>query len=79
MCLKYIKFSVQNFGNDIKKINTGVDRLLLVTKLKKSSVLAKYIGNFVFIAKTKSSLFTPVFIFTTIFQILKTKFNVLDL
>ena len=33
----------------VEKIKTDVDRLLLVTKLKKSSVLAKYIENFVFI------------------------------
>ena len=33
-----------------------VDGLLLVSKLKKSSILAKYVGNFSFIIKTKSSL-----------------------
>ena len=32
-----------------------VDRLLLVSKLKKSSILAKYTGKFVFIMKFKSS------------------------
>ena len=35
-----------------------VDRLLLVSKFKKNSILAKYIGTFFSIVKTKSSLST---------------------
>ena len=55
----------------------NVDRLLLVSKLKKSSILAKYSENLFCIVKTKSSLFTSVFIFSTISQILNRKFYVL--
>ena len=59
------------------KIKTDIDRLLLVPKLKKSSILAKYIEKFVFIVKTKSSLISmSVSIFSTISQILKTKLYV---
>ena len=47
-------------------IKTDADRLLLVSKLKKSSILAKYIGKFLFIVKTKSRLFTSVSMFSTI-------------
>ena len=36
LCLKYIKFSFQNLGNSIEDKKTGVNRLLLVSKLKKS-------------------------------------------
>ena len=59
----------------LEKLKTDVDRLLLVSKLKKSLILVKYIGKFVFIIKTKSSLSTSVFIFSAIFQILE-KFDV---
>ena len=51
-----------------------IDRLLLVSKFKRSSILAKYIGKFFFIVKTKSSLSPFIFIIPTISQILKTKF-----
>ena len=57
----------------VEKMKTDVDRLLLVSKMKKSSILGKYIRDFLFIIKTKSSLSTSVFIFVTISQILKTK------
>ena len=57
----------------VVKIQTDVDRLLLDSKLKKSSILTLYIGKFVFIVKTKSSLSTSVPIFSTISQILKKK------
>ena len=60
----------------LEKIKTDEDRLLLVSKLKKSSILAKYIEKFFFIIKTKSSLSTSVFIFSAISQILKTTFYV---
>ena len=53
-----------------------VDRLLLVSKFEKSSILGKYIGKFVFTVKTKSSLSTSFFIFSTISQFLGTKFYV---
>ena len=59
----------------VEKIKSDVDRLLVVSKLKKSSILAKHIGIF-FIVATKSSLSTSLFIFSTISQILKTKFYV---
>ena len=44
-----MKFSIPNLGNS-RKMKTYFDRLLLVPKFKKSSGLAKYIGNFFFIA-----------------------------
>ena len=37
----------------LRKIKTDVDRLLLVSKLKKSSTLAKYIGYFFSPSKQK--------------------------
>ena len=60
----------------VEKIKTVVDRLLLVSKMKKSSILAKCIGNFCFTFKTKSSLSMSVFTFSTIYQILETTFYV---
>ena len=45
----------------VKKVKTEVDRLLLVPKIKESSILAKYIGILLFLIKTKSSLSTSVF------------------
>ena len=54
----------------------NVGRIILVLKMKKSSILAKYIGNFFFIIKLESSLSTTVFIYSTISQISKTKFYV---
>ena len=60
----------------LEKIKTNVDRLLLVWKLKKFN-FSEYFGNFFFIIKTKSSLSTSVFIFSTISQILETTFNIL--
>ena len=50
----------------LEKIKTDVDRLLLVSKLKKISTLAKYIGKFVFIIKTKSILSKSAFILCAI-------------
>ena len=55
----------------VEKIKRNVDRLLLVSKMKKSSSLTKYIGNFFFTVKTKISQSTSVFIFSTISQIIK--------
>ena len=60
----------------VEKIKTYVNRQLLISKLKKSLILVKYIENFFLIVKTKSNLSTFVFIFSTIFQISKTKFYV---
>ena len=57
-----------------EKIKKDVDRSLLVSKMKKSLILAKYTEKFVFIIKAKSSPSTSVFIFYNISQILKTKF-----
>ena len=47
----------------------------MVLKMKKSSILAKFNGNLFFIIKTKNSPSTSAFIFSTIFQISKTKFS----
>ena len=58
----------------VEKIKTNIDRLLLDFKLKKSSILAKYISTFFFMIETKSRIFMSGFIFSTIFQILKNKF-----
>ena len=58
-------------------MKTNVDRLLLVSKLKKTSILAKYIGNLFFIVKTKSSISTSIITFSAISRIMKTKFYVL--
>ena len=55
----------------VEKIKTDADR-----KIKKSSIVAKYIGTFFFLIKTKSSLSMYILIFSTISQILKTKFDV---
>ena len=60
----------------VEKIKKDVDRLLLVSKLKKSSILAKYVGKFAFMIKTNSSLSTSTFIFSAISQILETTFYV---
>ena len=54
----------------VKKIKTNVGRLLSISKMTKGSILAKCMEHFFFIIKTKSSLFTSVFIFSTISQIL---------
>ena len=56
----------------VEKMKTDVDRLLLVSKLKKSLILAKYIGKYVFTVKTKSSPSTSIFILSAISQILET-------
>ena len=61
---KYITFRFQNLRNSREDVD--VDRLLLVSKLKESSILTKYIGIFFFIFKPKNSLSTSVFIFYTI-------------
>ena len=37
----------------VEKIKTDVDRLLLVKKLKNSSILEKYIGKFCSLSKPK--------------------------
>ena len=43
---------------------------------EKSSILAKYTENFIFIIKTKSNPSTSVFTFSNISHILKTKFYI---
>ena len=60
----------------VEKIKTDVDRPFLVSKMKKSLILAKYTEIFVFIIKTESSPSTSVFIFSNISWILKTKFYI---
>ena len=60
----------------LEKIKTEVGRLLLVSRIKKSSILAKYIEIFFSIIKTKNTPSTSDFIFSNIFQILKTKFYI---
>ena len=71
------KILFSKFLKILEKTKTDVDRLLLVSKFEKSSILAKYIGKFIFIVKTKIRVFTSVSIFSnTILQILKTKFYV---
>ena len=60
----------------VDRIKTDVDRLLLVPKMKKMFNFTKYISKPFFSIKTKSNLSTSVFIFSTIFQILETKFYV---
>ena len=67
---------VSKFSGMLEKMERGVERLLSVSKLKRSSILAKYIRIFFFINKNKSSLSTPLFIFSTIFQILVTTFYI---
>ena len=57
----------------VNKIKTDVDNFWFK---KKKFNFTKYFGNFFSIIKTKSSLSTPVFIFSIISQILKIKFNV---
>ena len=58
LCLMYIKFSFQNLGNG-REDKTDVDRLLLVTKLKKSSMLTKYIDFFFSQSKPKVAYLRP--------------------
>ena len=57
----------------VEKIKTNVDRLLLVSKLKRSSFSEKSIGNFFFFMKTKN-ISMSLFIYSTISQILETIF-----
>ena len=61
-------FKVNKFFFQIREIvdmiKTDVDRLILVSKLKKSSISAIYIRKLFFIVKTKSSLSTSVSIFS---------------
>ena len=57
-------------GREDKK----VCRLFLIWKMKKSSILVKYIRNIFLTMKTKSSLSTSVFIFSTFSQIKKKNF-----
>ena len=60
----------------MEKIKTDIDRLLSVSKMKKSSILVKYTEKFDYIIKAKSSPSTSVFIFSNISQILITKFYI---
>ena len=43
----------------LEKIETDVDRLILVSKLKKSSILAKYIEHFFSFSKPKVVYLRP--------------------
>ena len=43
----------------VEKIKKDADRLLLVSKLKKRSILAKYIGNFFSLSKSKVVYLCP--------------------
>ena len=72
---KMYKIFFQNLGN-LEKIKTDVDKplLVLITKNNVPVHFAKIALYFIF--GTKSSLSTSVFIFSTISQILKTKFYV---
>ena len=65
MCYKFRFFMYYINKKDLFKLNN----FCLI-----SIILAKYIEIFFFI-KTKSSLYTFIFIFSTISQILKTKFD----
>ena len=58
----------------VEKIQTDVDKQLLVWKMKKSFNFTKSINTFLFlfVIKIKSIISTSVFIFSTISQILKT-------
>ena len=58
----------------LEKIKTDVDRLLLVSKLKKSSILAKYIRKFVFIIKTKVVYLHPFLSFLPFLKFRKQHF-----
>ena len=69
LCPKYITFRFQ-IWKMVEKLKNDV------LELKNGLILANYIGKFIFIVKTKSSLPTFVFIFSTVSQILKTKFYV---
>ena len=57
----------------LDKIKTDVDRLLLVSKLTKCSILAKYIGTFFFIVKTKS-IYRPFLSFLPFLKFWKKRF-----
>ena len=76
LCPKYTSNFHFKIWEMVEKIKTDVDKLLLV--LTMNTIFPIYIAkielflNFV----TKSSLFTSVFIFNTIYQILKWKFYV---
>ena len=72
----HVSVRFQNLENG-RKNKMDIHRLLLVLIIKKKfrQILLKL--NFFFIFQTKSSLSTSAFIFSTIFQILKTKFHLL--
>ena len=57
----------------VEKIKTGIDKLLQVSKMKKSSLLGKYIGKFFLLSKPKVVYLRPFFIISTISKIFKTK------
>ena len=60
----------------VVKIKTDVDRLLLVLTMNKIFPICIAKIKLFFNFETKSSLYTSVFIFTAISQILKRKFYV---
>ena len=76
VCIQITRNLVLKIWKIVEKIKTDVNRLLLISKMKKSSILEKYTEKFVFIIKTKNSPSTSVFIFSDISQILKTKFDI---
>ena len=61
----------------VEKIKTDIDRLFLVFTMNKHFLIYFAKVELFFNFETKSSLSTPVFISSTIFQILKRKFYVL--
>ena len=71
----YIKFCFLNLGNG-REDKKGRRQITFDFKNGKSSISAKYIGICFIIVKSKSSLSTSVFIFSTISLILQTKLNV---
>ena len=61
----------------VENIKTDVDRLLLVSKIKKVQLYCSKIYLIIsFTVKTKSSLSASDFIFSTIYRILEPKFYV---
>ena len=65
---KVHKTLFSKFGEIVEKLKTDVDRLHLVSKMKKSSISKNILEYFFFYYQN--------FIFSTISQILKTKFYV---
>ena len=75
MLKKYIKFCFQNFGNSREDRNGSRSTTSSIENEKKFN-LKKIYWKIFFIIKTQISLSTSVFIYSTISEILKTKFYV---